>query len=326
MNHFRQGQGWLVSVGVVAIFISSATAQNAANSVPAVQPIAVPAAMTPPPPIPTAPSPMDYFRNLLAMSPQQRESVLAKKSPKVRARILAKVSEYAALDPDERELRLRATELRLYLMPLLQAPPDQRAAQLAAVPADIRDLVQSRLMQWEILPPQLQQEFLENEHTVAYFAGVGGTNNISGEAIPSNAEQSQWNSLSDGEREAMTAQFDEFFELSPVEKQKALGGLTGADREQMEKTLREFNQLPPHQRMQCVHAFAKFANMSPQERAEFLKNAQRWSKMTVSERQAWSDLVEHVPQWPPLPPSVIMPPSMPPMPQNIRVLAATNRG
>ena len=57
-------------------------------------------------------SPVAYFRKLLAMSPQQRESALAKKSPAVRARILAKVNEYIALDPDERELRLRATEVR----------------------------------------------------------------------------------------------------------------------------------------------------------------------------------------------------------------------
>ena len=82
---------------------------------------------------------MDYFRHLLTMSPQQRETLLAKKSPEVRERILAKVNEYATLDPSERELRLQATELRLYLIPLLHAAPANRDAQLALVPANIRD-------------------------------------------------------------------------------------------------------------------------------------------------------------------------------------------
>ena len=30
--------------------------------------------------------------------------------------------------------------------------------------------------------------------------------------------------------------------------------------------------------------------------------------MSPKERQAWRDLVAHVPQWPPLPPGFIMPP------------------
>ena len=67
---------------------------------------------------------------------------LTNRPPEIRARILAKVREYQALDPDERELRLRATELRWYLMPLLREPPTNRAARLAQVPEDLRELVQ----------------------------------------------------------------------------------------------------------------------------------------------------------------------------------------
>ena len=256
------------------------------------------------------PSPVAYFRKLLAMSPPQLQSALANKPLKVRERILAKVNEYAAMDPDERELRLRATDLRWYLVPLLQAPPDQRTARLALVPADLRDLVQSRLMEWQILPPTLQQEFLDNEHTAGYFAGLSTTNSNADVPAPSAA----------------------FFDLSPMERQKALGELTGIERQQMEKTLQTFDKLPMRQRVQCIRAFGLFSSMSAEERAEFLKNAQRWSKMTPSERQAWRDLVAHVPQWPPLPTAAIRPP-MPPditphappvTPQNIRVVAATN--
>ena len=261
------------------------------------------------------------------MSPQQRESALAKKSPAVRARILAKVNEYIALDPDERELRLRATEVRWYLAPLLQAPPDQRDAELASVPDDIRDLVQSRLTEWEMLPPQLQQEFLDNERILGYFSGVGDTNSAADGSKPTDAEQSRWNALSDNERHGMIAQFNDFFELSTDEKQKALGELSDAERARMEKTLQAFDKLSPLDRGQCIRAFGKFAGMSRMERVEFLKNAERWSKMTPAERKAWRDLVAHVPQWPPLP-AAIMPPDImpPPLPQDAHALAATNRG
>ncbi|HTV40420.1 MAG TPA: DUF3106 domain-containing protein [Candidatus Sulfotelmatobacter sp.] len=286
----------------------------------------------PPPTPPVMFSPVDYFRKLLAMSPQQLQIALAKKSPKVRERILAKVNEYAAMDAGERELRLQATELRWYLEPLLQASPDRRAAQLALVPADIRDLVQSRLTEWVILPPQLQQEFLDNEHIAGYFAGLSTTNSSSDVPAPSGAEQSRWNACSQSERQAMIAQFISFFNLSTAEKQKALGELTGIEARQMERTMQTFDKMPMRQRIQCVRAFGKFSNMSSEERAEFLKNAQLWSKMTPSERQAWRDLVAHVPQWPPIPTAAIMPPippaitpHVPPLtPQNIRTIAATN--
>jgi Protein of unknown function (DUF3106) len=306
MSYFRQGRMWMVLIPA-ALFVFSAAGQNIPNS--ATGPAPAPSAIGPPP-MPSAPSPVDYFRKLLAMSPQQLQAALAHKPPKVRERILAKVSEYAALDPDNRELRLRATELRWYLTPILQASASQRAAQMALVPADIRGLVQSRLIQWDILPPALQQEFLENEHIAGYFAGLSATNLIS----------------------AAPAPMPTFFDLSPAEEQQTLGKLTDSDRKQMEATLQNFGKLPPYQRVQCIHAFGKFASMSQAERTAFLKNAQRWSQMTPSERQAWCDLVAHVPQWPPLPTAAIMPPplpSMPPMPsvqQSLHTVAATNHG
>ncbi|MGH7939508.1 MAG: DUF3106 domain-containing protein [Limisphaerales bacterium] len=327
MNHSRQGRRWLVLAPVVALFIFPASGQNIAN---------LPMALAPgrtanaPPPLPSTPSPVDYFRKLLAMPPQQLQSFLAHKSPKVRERILAKVKEYAALDPDERELRLRATDLRWYLLPILRAPDDQRAVQLAAVPTDLRGLVQSRLMQWEILPPALQQEFLDNEHIAGYFAGLSSSHDTPVAPVPSKAEQSHWNAYSEGERQAMISQFNAFFDLSPMEKQKALGRLTDAERKQIEATLQTFGKLSPRQRAQCIHAFGRFASMSPGERAEFLKNARRWSRMTPSQRQAWRDLVAHVPQWPPLPTAAIMPPAiMPPTPRTQRdfhAVAVTNHG
>lgn len=287
-----------------------------------------------PPPMPVAPpSPVFYFRKLLAMSPQQLQVALAHKPTGVRARILAKVVEYRALDPDERELRLRATELRWYLMPILQAPPEQRSADVALVPADMRDVVQSRLMEWQILPPQLQKEFLDNQHIAGYFAGLSTTSGNSDGSAPSGDEQSRWNTYSETERQAMIAEVIHFYDLSAVEKQKVLGELTAVELKQTGTTLEAFDKMPPLQRAECIRAFGKFSNMSPEERTNFLKNAQRWSKMTPSERKTWRDLVAHVPQWPPLPPAAIMPhlplgniPRVPPRGPNMRTVATTNHG
>jgi len=248
-------------------------------------------------------SPVDFFRKLLAMTPDEREQFLTNRPPQIRARILVKVSEYEAIGPDERELRLRATELRWYLMPLLRDSPTNRAARLAQIPPDMRELVQDRLTEWSILPPTLQDEFLANEHVLRYFAHVDMSNSLAENfgREPSEAERAHWNSLSEPEQHQIAAGFNQFFDLTPDEKQAALNTLSEPERRQMQKTLQTFDKMPSAQRTECVNAFAKFSSMSASEKTEFLKNAERWSAMSPAERQAWRDLVVNVPQWPPLP-------------------------
>jgi len=260
--------------------------------------------------IPRPQSPVNYFRQLLAMSPVERNNSLTNRPPGTRARILAKVREYQMLGPDERELRLRATDLRWWLTPLLRTPPADREARLAQVPEDLQRLVQSRLEQWDLLPPPVQQELLANDHTLHYFARVETTTNT----VAASPEQQR-----------MTEQFNQFFELTPAEKQQTLGTLSDAERAQMEKTLKTFDQLPPQKRAQCVRNYTKFAGMSAAERAEFLKNAESWSKLSPKERQAWRDLVTRIPEWPPLPPPVVPPNLIPHTPPTIhRTSMATN--
>jgi hypothetical protein len=271
------------------------------------------------PPVPQAGSPVDLFRRLLAMSARDREKFLANKTPTFRALLLAKIHEYEALGPDERELRLRATELRWYLMPLLRESPTNYAAQLATIPEDVRKLVQTRLEEWCILPPPLQQEFLENERILHYFAHVD-SENTGREA--SDAERAQWNGLPEAEQNQITAGFNKLFELTPAEKEKTLNTLSETERHQMETTLQAFEKMPPTQRAECVNAFARFASMTATDQAEFLKNAERWSAMSPAERQAWRDLVENVPQWPPLPPGMV---TSPPQPPNAHPAMATNK-
>jgi hypothetical protein len=244
-------------------------------------------------------SPVAYFRKLLAMPPQARQDYLTNRPPQTRERILAKVNEYENLSPDERELRLRATELRWYLMPLLKLNRTSRDLKLAKVPADLRDIVKSRLMEWDILPPGLKDEFFENERAMYYFSGVRPPANSAAE------RELQ------AKRARISAQFNQFLELSPEEKQATLSTLSTAERRQMQKTLEAFEKLTSAQKNECVRNYAKFAGMGDAERADFLRNAEHWSQMSPVERQTWRDLVANVPDWAPLPAS-IYPPGMAP--------------
>jgi hypothetical protein len=247
------------------------------------------------PPMPNALSPVSFFRQLLMLSPSERNNSLADRTPEARARILAKVREYQALDPDERELRLRATELRWYLVPLLRMAPAERPGLLARVPPELLGIVKSRLMQWDVLPPPLQAEFLANDKTLHYLT------------------QTQPPSATNSQPDTLAEQFSQFFVLTQREKQRLLGMLSETERLRMAKTLKTFDQLPVQQRAQCIRNYAKFAGMSGVERAEFLKNAESWSKMSPQERQTWRDLVANVPMWPPAPSTIL-----PPLPPNLR--------
>jgi hypothetical protein len=43
-----------------------------------------------------------------------------------------------------------------------------------------------------------------------------------------------------------------------------------------------------------MKSFEKFADLTMEERQQFLKNAQRWELMTPEERQTWRDLVTRI--------------------------------
>ncbi len=279
MSRVRQ----LVFCAATAAMFFSAVAQI--PPAPNGKPVTDTAKLIPPLFPPTAISPVAFFRQLLVMSPVERNTALTNRPPETCERIKAKVREYLALDADERELRLRATELRWYLAPLFRVPAADRAARVAQTPEELRGIVQSRLAQWDALTPALQQEFLDNDKTLHYFARVETTN-----AIAASPEQQK-----------ISEQFNQFFELTPEEKLQTLNTLSDAERAAMEKTLATFEKLPPQQRVQCTRNYAKFAGMSGPERTEFLKNAERWSQMSPKERQSWRDLVAHIPMMPPMP-------------------------
>ena len=130
------------------------------------------------------------------------------------------------------------------------------------------------------------------------------------------------------QREQISAQFRQFLALTPEEKEETLRTLSADERAQMQKTLESFGKLAPEQQTLCVQNYAKFAGMSTAERVEFLRNAERWSQMSPTERQTWRDLVANVPDWPPAPamiyPPGLAPPASPVTPAYSRSSVATN--
>jgi hypothetical protein len=281
------------------------------------------------PPVPLLRSPVDSFRELLAMTLEERKGAVAARPPETQKLIFAKVREYLSLKPDERELRLRATELRWYVLPLLNTPATNRAAQLIFIRPELRKPITDRLAQWDKLAPATQKELLENELTARYFTQLEGstreqrTNILAGISPERRAQleagMARWGALSEGQRRRTCERFDQFFELTPRERDKALKTLSEAERQQMEKTLRTFEKLPKAQRELCVRSFEKFASLGLEERQLFLKNAERWRLMSPAERQAWRELVGKMPEWPPMPPD-----APPPLPPGFPAPVATN--
>jgi hypothetical protein len=262
-------------------------------------------------------SPVEQFRELLAADPAEREQSLAK-DPATRDRKLAKLHEYEALEPEERELRLQVTELRWYLSLLMTTPAPKRDAQLALVPPDLRTLVTDRLNWWNLLPPPMQTELLENEATIWYVTDLACRLTNGPPPVPKemsteegeklNTGLQKWQALSEEQRRGITGRFNQVFQLTPEDKQRTLRRLSEPEQRQIEKTLRTFEDLSPELRQQCLASFETFNGLSLAERQQFLKSAARWKLMTPSERQAWKDLIDRLSSQPP------PPPDLPPLP------------
>ena len=272
-------------------------------------------------PMPTMKSPVDLFRNLLALTPAERRLSLSNRPPEVQKKLLAKVREYESLKPDEREVRLRTTELQWYLQPFMSDSRTDREARLSLIPEETRRLVEERLNRWDGLPPALREELLNHETTARYFTQLESATDEQRQKILAQmsperrakleAGLDHWRELSADQREKTLAGFTAFFELTPAEKQKALSSLSAAEQRRMEKTLQSYASLPPAQRAQCLRSFEKFAGMSLADRQAFLKNAERWKLMTPAERESWRTLVKLAPMMPPPPLAVPLPPRLP---------------
>lgn len=276
------------------------------------------------PVVPLRKSPVDTFRELLALAPAERAKALAVHPDHFRKTIEAKIAEYETLPAEERELRLRTTQLRWHLLPLMRMPPAARAARLAAIPASERAIVESRLLAWDKFPADLQRDVLANESALLYLLRADARPPMPpplAEKAPRDSvlrperELAVWHQLPAARRQLMLEQFGQFFELDEVEKAKTLGALSAVERQDMEKTLRDFEQLPQPQRVMCLRSFRLFANMSAEEQSGFLKNAERWKAMKPEERQTWRELVSQLPPMPPGLGDPLMPANLAPLTQ-----------
>ncbi|NOS69084.1 MAG: DUF3106 domain-containing protein [Verrucomicrobia bacterium] len=277
------------------------------------------------PPIPIAVSPVDQFRRLLAMTEEQRQKAMAQKSLEVRERLRTKLAEYIALTPEEREARLRATELRWYLPPLLSVPRSNRPTNLEYIPEIIRPLVEERLRRWDMLPKPLGKELLDNREAIQFLTQPGAATKEEQERLLAGlpperratleAGINRINELPEVKRKQLFDRFNSYLDLSPSDQSRLLGKLSAAERKQMEKTLEDFNKLTGPQRRQCLVAFDKFAGLNIAERHQFLKSAEKWASMSVTEREQLRILVKVVTALPPLPPTMVPSPPLPFMPQ-----------
>ena len=193
---------------------------------------------------------MDFFRQLLAMTPEERETSLTNRPPEIRERILAKVSEYEALDPDERELRLRATELRWYLLPLLRESPSEPRRAAGADPGrTCANWSNPGSTNGTFCRRSCSRNFWKMNSALRYFAHLDVSNNPTLQKIaPPGSELARWNAMSETQRKQIAASVNQFFELTPDEKEATLNTLSDAERGQMEKTLQAFDKLPRNQR------------------------------------------------------------------------------
>ena len=269
---------------------------------------------------PPAPSPVEYFRQLLNAPEAEREKMLLRASAPKRAVLRRKCDDYHKLSPEEREKRLKRIELRFYLQPLMTRASSERGELFQQVPQELKPVVQERLEIWDRIPASLQQRMIENEMAVQYFTRLKQASPEQQRALllqykPEERAQleqklSDWMKLGSEERRKSYEKFNRFFELPQEEQQKTLRVLSEAERHEMERTLAAFSKLPAAQRRLCVESFKRFSNLSPSERGEFLRNATRWQAMSPEERQQWKTLVNHLPPTPdatPVPPTPGLP-------------------
>lgn len=317
--------GWVVWGGLAAGDIPMST--NTPPSPPAVpipRPPTLPARLTP---LQSA----RVFRELVTATPSKRAEALASRTPQQRKYLEERLREFDALDPAERELRLRLLELRAGLLPLMRLAPADRAPSLAALPQDYRVLIEQRLREWDQLPADQQQELLQNESALSLVPGLMNQNPTRQELIIQTAtperrarleaEIRRWNALEGAQRERILKHFNRFFDLSDRQQQRTLNSLSPDQRAQTQRALRALEKLPPEERSRCLAAFERFAAMTESEKVQFLQNAARWRAMSPAERQAWRSITAKLPPTPPPRPR-LLPPAPP---ASAATTAAANR-
>jgi hypothetical protein len=259
------------------------------------------------PPLPVFQPRTEFFRKVLAMTAQEQEAWLTNRPPQVRPQLEAKIREYQAMSPEAREAVLRATELHEYLEYFIKAPVANRSAQVEQVPPEYRDTVKEKLREFDLLPPELQQEVLAGKTTANYFLSprplaVSVMRRTTPPMPPPPMPPvplSYLSRLSPDRRREMYSSFQHFFDLSGDDQQKILSTLPPEQRGPVAKTLHDLESLPREQRDRGLQSISTLAGMPDEQRQAFFKNAELWQKLPPAERQTWRKVVAHLPPMPP---------------------------
>lgn len=274
----------------------------------------------PPPPIPQTitNSPVAVFRRLLAMNESERGQFIGARPVEAQAYLRAKVQEYLALSPADREARLQSLELRALLLPLMKMSEAQRASQIELLPPDKRKLVEERLRTWAVLPPPLAKDVLENEAAVRFF--LHSQSSSEREAMLSSMSPQQrsdlqrnierLDALSPARREMAVRNVERYFAFDSKQREQTLSALSDQERALVTNALARLSTLPPDERGQAVEGLRKFKGLSLADQQQFLRSAQRWQSMPEKERQLWRELVARTRLTPP--------PPLPPSPEMLR--------
>jgi len=273
---------------VVVLLVSTASGLLAQEGVPLPKPPLVPR---------LTPSPVEQFRTLLATNAAGREVWLANRSAPSRAAIEAKLREYNAMSVEERDQKLRASQLSWYLPALMRMPATNRATVLALIPEEDRKLIEMKLSLFTILPPSIQNQVLTNQNLIRMI-----------ELEQKNGARLTTES-SEGKRlaEQVYPIWTNLLALPPANRAQPLSRLTAADRTNMEMSLSKFSKLSADERQQALAGFKKFAELSSAERETFLKSAKRWQSMSETERELWRKVAGILHRAPAPPPMLPLP-------------------
>lgn len=252
-------------------------------------------------------SPISHIRSLLAAAPEQRQNLLDQHTPNTRAFWERKVTEYAAMDEQVRNRRLRDAQLHWFLMLILRTPSDQRDAKLLEIPETERSLISDRVGEWEDLPADLQMDIMAHLPALKYVGQLASMTRADREKALAEATRNGtsaeslsagWNRLDAERRRAMFMGYQKFFTLEQGRQEKVLAKIPMPQRQTIQSRLEQLENLSPEVRQKCLDALQKYAHMTPEERKLFRTTAERWKQMEPSEHDVWRKVVKRIPPIP----------------------------
>ena len=256
-----------------------------------------------PPPLP--PSPADTFRSILGMPEAERQKFLGSLSSQKRQIVLLKLDEYRGLPAEQREERLRALQVRVWVPRLIKMPLSNRVERLAGMQPAERQLIEARLAKWDELPQDKQKELFTNELAIRTIISSPEKFNPTLPPFPPDPkvakELKHWFELTAAHRGDVLARFEYFLEdVNPEQRATII-----AQRPGMAKTVAPIASLTKDQRERYLAGLKRFDALTPAERHTFLIRVRHWEKMTPEQRQSWRVLAKKLtpPAAPPPPPT-----------------------